>query len=131
MKVNALLVFTAFFVVVLFSYSPANAQGEDKTKETVSKTKEVVAEPAAKSAEPQTKHAVVVTDALANAADNKGKAAAPAAAKATSKSFGGNTLSVTDNLVGETYEGGKWLTITNWDGTKWVSKRQWFPNKKP
>jgi hypothetical protein len=132
MKVNALLVLAVFFMVVLFSYSPVNAQNEGKTKETVSKTKDVAVEPAAKTVEPAApKHSVVVTDMLADSANKTNAAtAADNKPKSTSKSFGGNMVTVTDNVVGQAFEDGKWLTVTNWDGTKWVSKRQWFPNKK-
>ena len=132
MKVNALLALAVFFTVVLFSYSNVNAQTGDKTKTAVSKTKTVSIEPATKTVETMPKHSVVVTDSLADSAD-KTKTAAAAGdnkAKSTSKSFGANTVTVTDNVVGQTAEDGRWLTVTNWDGTKWASKRQWFPNKK-
>jgi hypothetical protein len=130
MKVNALFVLAAFFLIVLFSYSPANAQNDVKTKDTVSKP-DPATQPASKMAEPTFKHSVVVTDTLADSAN---KAASPTAAadkpKSTSKSFGGNMVTVTDNVVGRNFDDGKWLTVTKWDGTKWVSKREFFPNKK-
>jgi hypothetical protein len=130
MKLNALFALVAFFGAVLFSYSTVNAQSEEKTKDAVSKTKDVAVEPASKTAAATSKHTVVVTDAVADAAKNAA-AATESKPKTTSKSFGGNTVTITDNVVGQSFEDGKWLTVTSWDGTKWVSKRQWFPNKKP
>jgi len=47
------------------------------------------------------------------------------------KKIGEYTVNVTEGVVGQTYEGGKWLVHTSWDGTKWVGKRVWYPNKKP
>lgn len=131
MKVNALFVFVAFFAMVLFSYSTANAQNEDKTKEAVSKTKDAAVKTVTKAVESATKTTLVVQDALADSADKTKTAAGTAEnkIKASSKSFGGNTVNVTENVAGETYEGGRWLTVTTWDGVKWVSKQKWFPNK--
>lgn len=121
MKANLL---TAFFVLVgtvLLSYGTANAQIVDAAKDAASKTKDVTVKTAKKTS-------VVVTDALDTAADKTTGAAKVAASK--SKSFGSHTVNVTDNVAGQAYEGGRWFVVTTWDGTKWVGKRTWFPDKK-
>lgn len=136
MKVNALLGFLAFAAMVLFSYSTANAQNEVKTKDVVTKTADNVANPAKPATktvvEPTNKHAVVVTDNLTSTTDktNDATTSTGSSVKTKSQTIGKTTITVTDNVVGQTYEGGKWLNVTSWDGTKWVSKREWFPNKK-
>ncbi|MGH9819285.1 MAG: hypothetical protein ACRD43_03875, partial [Pyrinomonadaceae bacterium] len=75
---------------------------------------------------------VVVTDNLVTGADKTKGAATDTASgvKTKSQTIGKTTITVTDNVVGQAYEGGKWLNVTSWDGTKWASKREWFPNKK-
>ena len=50
--------------------------------------------------------------------------------KSAAKSTAGYTVKLVDNVKGQSYEGGRWLTVTTWDGAKWVSKRAWFPMKK-
>ena len=136
MKLNALFALTVFFGAVLFSYGTVSAQSEDKTKDTAAKTADAVVDSTSKvtkaAAEPEKKTTVVVTDSLANAAD-KAKDAGTAtgtAVKTSTQKIGKTTINVTDNVAGEAYEGGRWLTTSTWDGTKWAYKRLWFPNKK-
>jgi hypothetical protein len=121
MRTKGFLGVMAFFAVVLFSYGSANAQDTEPVKDTASKAKDVTVGTA-------TKTKVFVTDNLQTAAD-KTKDAAKVAAK-TTKTFGNNAVHVTENVVGQTYEGGKWFMVSTWDGTKWVAKRTWYPNKK-
>jgi hypothetical protein len=94
-----------FLGLVLFSYTVANAQ------ET----------PATPASNPR----VVVTDTLA-------KPAAPATTATTQKTstqtFGTRTVTVTEGVTGINLENGKYLTVTKWDGTKWVTKREWVAN---
>lgn len=117
MRTKGLFVLFVFFVTVLFSYDTARAQDVDKTKATTAK-------PAAETAKPQ----VIVTDSLAEAAKAKEEAAKPVT---TTKSFGNHAVTVSEGVVGQTQQSGKWHTVTTWDGTKWVSKREFFPTKKP
>jgi hypothetical protein len=115
---------TAIFVLagmVLISYTTANAQVVDATKDAASKAKDV-------TVKTTTKTAVVVTDALETAKDKTVDTAKQA--KTSTKSFGNNAVTVTDNVAGQTYEGGRWFVVSTWDGTKWVGKRTWFPDKK-
>jgi hypothetical protein len=73
-----------------------------------------------------------IVDAAKDAAD-KTKNATVDAAKETSsgvKTFGNYTVKVTENVVGKSYEGGKWFVTTTWNRAKWVSKRVWYANKK-
>ena len=111
-------VLTALFVFL--SYTGVSAQIVEKAKDIADKTKDVTVETAAKTK-------VIVTDGLATAAD-KSKQAAKVGAS-TTKRFGSNAVSVTENVVGDAYEGGKYHTVTTWDGTKWVSKRAWYKTK--
>lgn len=134
MKLNALFALVAFFGAVLFSYSTASAQSEDKTKETKSANAVVAPEKKVTKAvaEPVTKTTVVVTDTLTNAADKTKDAAASTTSTVATKSqtIGKTTINVTEGVKGDAYEGGRWLTTSTWDGSKWVYKRLWFPNKK-
>jgi len=127
MTINRLAGLMVFLVAVLFSYSTVNAQvvdkTVDKTKDAASKTKDVTVDSAKKVS-------VVVTDNLQAAADKAADAAKPVV-KST-KTFGTHTVSLTENISGEPERvGGKYYNVSTWDGTKWVSKRTWFPDKKP
>lgn len=136
MKLNALFALTVFFGAVLFSYGTVSAQSEDKTKDTAAKTADAVVDSTKKVTKavvaPAKKTTVVVTDSLSNAADKTKDTATDSAAavKTKSQKIGNSTINVTDNVAGEAYEGGRWLTTSTWDGTKWAYKRLWFPNKK-
>ena len=93
------------FIAVLLSYGSASAQIVDKakdvTKDVAGKTKDVTVSTA-------TKTKVVVTDGLAKTADATEKAAKVGASK--TQKFGSNAVNVTENVVGQAYEGGRWLT---------------------
>ena len=121
MKTKGLSSLFVFFAVVFFSYVGAKAQIPDKVKDAADKAKDVTVDTTKKTG-------VVVTDALDKAADKTKDAAK--ATKKSSKSFGKQSVEITEQVAGEAYEGGKWLVVTTWDGTKWVSKRVMYPNKK-
>ncbi|MEP7149467.1 MAG: hypothetical protein ABI857_11360 [Acidobacteriota bacterium] len=114
-----------FFAVVLFAYGQTNAQVVDKIKDAAGKAKDVTVDAAKKTR-------VVVTDGLETAADKTGDAASATgkAVKSNTKTIGNHAVTVTDNVAGSVYEGGKWFVVTTWDGTKWVSKRTWYATKK-
>ena len=127
MKINRLAGLMMFLVVVLFSYSVTNAQVVDKTKEAAAKTKDVTVDTTKKVS-------VVVTDNLKTAADKTADAAGAAVKPVvkSSQTFGSHTVSLTENITGEPERsGGKYYGVTTWDGSKWVTKRTWFPDKKP
>ena len=113
------------FIAVLLSYGSASAQIVEKTKEV---TKDVAEKTKDVTVGAATKTKVIVTDGLAKTADGTEKAAKVGPSK--TQKFGNNAVNVTENVVGQTYEGGKYFTVTTWDGAKWVSKRVWHPNKK-
>lgn len=108
----------AMFVgVVLFSYAAANAQQTTPTTTTATPTT------------PTTNSRVVVTDNLA-------KPSTPATSQSTkptttTKTIGNYSVKVTEGVTGQNLENGKFLTVTRWDGTKWVTKREWTPNNTP
>jgi hypothetical protein len=127
MKINRLAGLMMFFAVVLFSYSMTNAQVVDKTKEAATKTKDVTVDTTKKVS-------VVVTDNLKTAADKTADAAGAVAKPVvkSSQTFGSRTVSLVENITGEPERsGGKYYSVTTWDGSKWVTKRTWFPDKKP
>src|SRR5215203_5762566 len=127
MKLKVLGNFLMVFVFVLFSCNLVNAQ-VDKVKKTVDKTKDVTVDTTKKTVE-LTKDAADVTKDVTNKAADKTKDTTVKAAKTT----GGYTVKLVDNLKEvpqQTTQDGKWLTVTRWDGKKWVSKREFFPNKK-
>lgn len=136
MKEKVLFLTSALFALVLFAYTSTNAQVVDKavekTKDAASKVKDVTQEAASKTKDAAVKTTVVVSDALDDSASKTKQGTEKAAKVGASKAqqFGGNVVSVTENVAGETYEGGKYLTVTAWDGAKWVSKQVWYPNKK-
>jgi hypothetical protein len=112
MTTKGFLAMAIFFAAVLFSYDTVNAQ----------ETTKPAAEPAAK------KNRVVVTDPF----DKPAPAATEStpAPKSTAQQFGNYSVKVTESVSGQNFENGKWFTVTKWDGTKWVSKRTFFPNKE-
>jgi|SRR5437762_881468 len=124
MKLRRFLAFGVFLAAVLFSYESVRAQNTTpsatKSKETVTATK----------AAPQTmpKHTVVVSDPF-NKTDATAKDVATTP-KTSSTKIGNYSVNVTEGVTGQSFEDGRWLTVTTWDGTKWVSKRTWFPNNK-
>lgn len=123
MTINRLAGLMVFLVAVLFSYSTINAQVVDKTKDAATKAADVTVDSAKKVS-------VVVTDNLKTAADKTADVAKPVVK--SSKTFGTHTVSLTENISGEPERvGGKYYNVSTWDGTKWVSKRTWFPDKKP
>jgi hypothetical protein len=123
MKYVSLMIALVF--VVIGSASHTNAQVVDKTKDAAEKAAKVTTDTAKKTS-------VVVTDTLGDAA-SKTKSATESAVKTTTtkaQTFGKNSVNVTESVAGQTYEGGKYLTVTSWDGAKWVSKQVWYPNSK-
>ena len=133
-------------LAVLFAYGTVNAQVPDKVKDAAGKTKDVTVDAAKKTADVTTdaakktadvtgdtakKTKVIVTDGLAKAAD-KTEDAASATGKAvgsTTKSFGKHAVTVTENVAATTVKKGKYYSVTAWDGTKWVTKRTFYPDK--
>ena len=113
MRTKGLFSVAAFFAFVLLSYGSVSAQEADKPKTDTA------------ASNPR----VVVTDSIADAAKAKEAATAPKPAPTTTKSFGNHAVTVTEGVVGQTIQKGKWYTVTTWDGTKWVSKRTFFPDK--
>lgn len=129
---NLVILFLFAACCVCLSYSAASGQVIDAVKDAASKTKELTKDVADKTKDVTVDSAkkvkVVVTDGLATAGDKTEKAAKVGASE--SKKFGGNVVNVTENVSGQAYEGGKYYTVKTWDGTKWVSKRVWYPIKK-
>lgn len=139
MKLKGLFSLGLFFVLVLFSYGTSNAQVVDVVKDAAKKTKDVTVDAAKKT--------VDVTKDVYDKADD-------AAAKAgkTTVNIAGKTYDVADDIAYETangtkkaiyytgdkaadlgkmgYKGGKWVTVTVWDGTKWVAKKAQFWTKE-
>jgi hypothetical protein len=111
MTIKGLSSLLLFAGVVLFSYAAANAQNTP-----------------ASTSQPTTASnpRVVVTDNLA-------KPATPASSTATTpktstQSYGNHNVTVTEGVTGINLENGKYLTVTKWDGSKWVTKREWVAN---
>jgi hypothetical protein len=118
MRTKGLAAVFVFLAAVLFSYNNANAQVPEKPADTTTP-----------AAEPAKNPRVIVTDNLQTAAD-KAKADVAKPTVASTKTFGNHAVTVTEGVQGEPVkEGGRWLTTSTWDGTKWVSKRTWFPDK--
>lgn len=121
MKLRVLVNFAAIFVIALISYNTASAQIVEKVKETADKTREVTIDTTKKTVE------------LTKDATGKTKSTIVEAAKTTNsgaKRFGSYTVELVDNVRGQTSQSGRWITETNWDGAKWVSKRVWSAGKK-
>jgi hypothetical protein len=120
MRLNKFLRLLSISSFVFIAYTSASAQDAPVVKETKEAAKKVT---------------VVVTDGLEKAAVKTKDAALVVTekAKAATKSFGTNTLVVTENISGEAKapaEGGRYYTVTTWDGSRWVSKQVLFPPKK-
>jgi hypothetical protein len=135
---KSLFRFCMIIAVALFSYGLADAQIKDAVKDTAKKTKKVtkkaVKTVADKSEDVVDKSEDVVDKTVDKSEDvvDKSKDVTVDAAKKTgsgAKKFGKTTVSVTEKVAGQAYEGGRWLVVTTWDGAKWVSKKVWFPDK--
>ena len=132
MKLKVLLNIAAIFVFAIFSYTAANAQIVDKVKDAAKKTKDVTVNAAKKTADVTKDAAEKTKDATVDAAE-KTKDVTVDAAKTTgsgAKRISGYTVKVTDNIKEQLAATGKWLVMTTWDGTKWVTKRTWVETKK-
>jgi hypothetical protein len=121
MKLRVLLNFAIIFAVALISYNTASAQIVEKVKKAADKTTEVTIDTTKKTVE-LTKDA---TDKTKNSIVEVGKKENPRANR-----FGSYTVELTDNVRGQTSESGRWLTVTTWNGMKWISKRTWIVTKK-
>jgi hypothetical protein len=105
-----------FVGFVLFSYAAANAQQTTPTTTTT-------------ATPTSTNSRVIITDNLA-------KPSSPSTSESTkqtttSTKIGNYSVNVTEGVTGQNLENGKFLTITKWDGAKWVTKREWVPNGPP
>ena len=107
-RLSSLLLFAG---VVLFSYAAANAQN----------TPAPTTQPTTAS-NPR----VVITDNLAKPATPAASTAATP--KTTTQSYGNHNVTVTEGVTGINLENGKYLTVTKWDGSKWVTKRECVAN---
>ena len=100
-----------------------DAQAKHRQAREAAEAANLLAEPAARAlADPG------LGDLIDKAADKTAEAAKVGASK--TKKFGNSAVRVTENVAGDAYEGGKYFTVTTWDGTKWVSKRVWHATKK-
>ena len=117
MRLNKFLRLLSISSFVFIAYTSASAQNTPVVNETKDEAKKV---------------RVVVTDGLEKAVVKTKDAALVVGekGKAATKSFGTNTLVVTENVAGQALEGGKYYTVKTWDGAKWVSKQVWFATKK-
>jgi hypothetical protein len=97
--------------VVLFSYAAAAAQ--DTTSTTPTKNPRVV-----------------VTDNLAKPTTPSSSTQPTAGTTKTTK-VGNFSINITEGVTGQNMENGKYVTVTKWDGSKWVSKREWVQNTPP
>jgi hypothetical protein len=109
-RLSSLMMFLGF---VLFSYALANAQ---ETKATTTTT--------------STNPRVVVTDNLAKpAAASTAETAKPATSTKTIGKYSVNVTEGVTAMAAPSPESGKYYNVTKWDGTKWVTKREFVPNK--
>ena len=104
---------------VLFSYAVAAAQTTPTTNTTTTTTPTTTS----------TNSRVVVTDNLAKPATTRSSTSS--SASSTTKKIGNYNINVTEGVTGQNLENGKFLTVTKWDGSKWVTKREWVPNNTP
>jgi hypothetical protein len=143
MKLNKFFSFAGLLAVALFSYTTGNAQIVDAVKDAASATKNVTVKAAKKTADvtkdTASKTKVVVEDAYDKAAEKTPEIAGETkdatvktgkVAASTTNKIGEYSINVTEGAAGHAYEGGRWLMTSTWDGTKWVSKRIWYPTKK-
>ena len=107
MTIKRLSSLLMFFGIVLFSYAAANAQETTPAPPPTAKPQVVVTDPFEKPATPD-------------------QAAKPTS---TTKTFGNYSVNVTETVTGKNLENGKFFTVTKWDGTRWVTKREWMPNR--
>lgn len=112
-RLSSLAMFLGF---VLFSYATVDAQQTTTTSTTTTTT-------------PTTNSRVVVTDNLAKPATPTTNQ--PSTLATNTKKIGNYNVNVTEGVTGQNIDNGKFLTITRWDGTKWVTKREWVANNAP
>jgi hypothetical protein len=105
---------------VLFSYAVAAAQTTPTTNTTTTTTTPTTT---------STNSRVIVTDNLAKPSTTGSSTSS--SASSTTKKIGNYNINVTEGVTGQNLENGKFLTVTKWDGSKWVTKREWVPNNTP
>ena len=107
-RLTSLAMFVGF---VLFSY--AVGYGQQTTTTTTTTT--------------STNPRVVVTDNLSKPTTADSSQAAKPATNTTK--IGNYSVNVTEGVTAtaQTQQSGKFLTVTKWDGTKWVTKREFVP----
>ncbi|MEZ5344546.1 MAG: hypothetical protein R2681_03225 [Pyrinomonadaceae bacterium] len=139
MKIRSLFCFSLILGVVLFSYTSVDAQVVDEVKKVAEKTKEVTVDTAKKTGEVTGEVAEKTKDAAVKTVEKTGDVIedSPEKTKETAEKTGAKTkegarmvVQVTDNLAEPVVKKGRLLTVTTWDGTKWVSKKVWFSAKK-
>ena len=104
---------------VLLSYAAAAAQQTTPTTTTTTTTP---------STTTSTNSRVVITDNLAKPST---ASTSQTTSPTTTKKIGNYSVNTTEGVTGQNLENGKFLTVTKWDGTKWVTKREWVPNNAP
>lgn len=130
--------FGFLFAVVLLSYVGADAQIVKGAKKVVDKTKDVTVDAGKKTVEvtkdvvDKTKDVTVdaaekTVDVTKDVADKTVDGAKAAGSGA--KKVGGYVIETTGDVGEKVVEGGKYFVTTTWDGTKWVSKKVWYPTK--
>ena len=118
-RLSSLAMFVGF---VLFSCAAVNAQ------QTTTTTTSPTATPTTTTS---TNPRVVVTDNLAKpSATSASQSGTP---KTTTTKIGNFNVNVTEGVTAQaqTQQNGKFLTVTKWDGSKWVTKREWVPTNGP
>ncbi len=135
---KGLKIFGFLLAVVLFSYVGANAQIVNTTKKVVDKTKDVTVDAAKKTVEVTKDVADKTKDVTVDAADKTADVTKDVADKTVdgaksagsgAKKVGGYVIEISGDVAEKAVEGGKYFVHTTWDGTKWVSKKVWYPTK--
>lgn len=130
--------FGLLIAVVLFSYVGINAQIVKGAKKVVEKAKDVTVDAAKKTAEVTEDVADKTKDATVEAAEKTADVTKDVADKTVdgakaagsgAKKVGGYVVETSGDVAEKAVEGGKFFVHTTWDGTKWVSKKVWYPTK--
>ena len=110
-----------FVGFVLFSCAAVKAQQTTTTTTSPTTTPTTIT---------STNPRVVVTDNLAKPTTSAASQTTP---KTSTTKIGNYNVNVSEGVTAQaqTQQSGKFLTVTKWDGSKWVTKREWVPTNGP
>lgn len=118
--------------IFLFAYGSVNAQAVEAVKKAADSTKKATVKTAKVAGSATKKGAKKAKDGTVKVSKKAASKTKEVVTKtpAVVENVADGTTSVVKKGAKAGYKGGRYLVVTSWDGTKWVSKKVWFAGKK-